>query len=73
MNDLLQKQIAEATDNMKDHYDIRAETDGFQVGDKIWLCNPALHKGYSPKLQINWEVPQVIKNLNDICRIRRSP
>ncbi|KAJ8918499.1 hypothetical protein NQ315_015204 [Exocentrus adspersus] len=39
------------SDRMKTRYDSRANTFGFQVGEKVWLYNPKRTKGKSPKLQ----------------------
>ncbi|KAJ8913275.1 hypothetical protein NQ315_012893 [Exocentrus adspersus] len=45
------------SDRMKTRYDLRANTGGFQVGEKVWLYNPKRTKGKSPKLQKSWEGP----------------
>ncbi|KAJ8910263.1 hypothetical protein NQ315_004999 [Exocentrus adspersus] len=42
---------------MKTRYDLRANTSGFQVGEKVWLYNTKRTKGKSPKLQKSWEGP----------------
>ncbi|KAJ8915680.1 hypothetical protein NQ315_000613, partial [Exocentrus adspersus] len=43
------------SDRMKTRYDLRANTGGFQVGEKVWLYNPKRTKGKSPKLRKSWE------------------
>ncbi|KAJ8914234.1 hypothetical protein NQ315_003598 [Exocentrus adspersus] len=55
------------SDRMKIRYDLRANTGGFQVGEKVWLYNPKRTKGKSPKLQKSWEGPYtVVTRLNDV-------
>ncbi|KAJ8912164.1 hypothetical protein NQ315_006129 [Exocentrus adspersus] len=63
------------SDRMKTRYDLRANTGGFQVGEKVWLYNPKRTKGKSPKLQKSWEGPYtVVTRLNDVVyRIQKNP
>ncbi|KAJ8911365.1 hypothetical protein NQ315_011658 [Exocentrus adspersus] len=63
------------SDRMKTRYDLRANTGGFQVGEKVWLYNPKRTKGKSPKLQKSWERPYiVVTRLNDVVyRIQKNP
>ncbi|KAJ8915311.1 hypothetical protein NQ315_014819, partial [Exocentrus adspersus] len=63
------------SDRMKTRYDLRANTGGFQVGEKVWLYNPKRTKGKSPKLQKSWEGPYIIvTRLNDVVyRIQKNP
>lgn len=63
------------SDRMKTRYDIKANSDGFNIGDKVWLFNPQRRKGRSPKLQRSWEGPYtIVTKLNDIVyRIQRGP
>ena len=63
------------SNRMKTRYDIRANSTGFNPGDKVWLYNPRRTKGKSPKLQRDWEGPyQVVTRLNDVVyRIQRRP
>ncbi|KAJ8910954.1 hypothetical protein NQ315_014960, partial [Exocentrus adspersus] len=57
------------SDRMKTRYDLRANTGGFQVGEKVWLYNPKRTKGKSPKLQKSWEGPYtVVTRLNDVVQ-----
>ncbi|KAJ8915498.1 hypothetical protein NQ315_012379 [Exocentrus adspersus] len=46
------------SDRMKTRYDLRANTGGFQVSEKVWLYNPKKTKGKSPKLQKIQKNPQ---------------
>ncbi|KAJ8912453.1 hypothetical protein NQ315_002819 [Exocentrus adspersus] len=39
------------SDRMMTSYDLRANTCGFEVGEKVWLYNPNRAKEKSPKLQ----------------------
>ncbi|KAJ8914843.1 hypothetical protein NQ315_014856 [Exocentrus adspersus] len=63
------------SDRMKTRYDLRANTGGVQVGEKVWLYNPKRTKGKSPKLQKSWEGPYIIvTRLNDVVyRIQKNP
>ncbi|KAJ8921336.1 hypothetical protein NQ315_002950 [Exocentrus adspersus] len=63
------------SDRMKTRYDLRSNTGGFQVGEKVWLYNPKRTKGKSPKLQKSWEGPYtVVTRLNDVVyRIQKNP
>ncbi|KAJ8912680.1 hypothetical protein NQ315_011039 [Exocentrus adspersus] len=63
------------SDRMKTRYDLRANTGGFQVGEKVWLYNSKRTKGKSPKLQKSWEGPYtVVTRLNDVVyRIQKNP
>ncbi|KAJ8911889.1 hypothetical protein NQ315_012303 [Exocentrus adspersus] len=55
------------SDRMKTRYDLRANTGGFQVGEKVWLYNPKRTKGKSPKYT-------VVTRLNDVVyRIQKNP
>jgi hypothetical protein len=60
---------------MKESYDIRAENGGFRPGNLVWLYNPQRRRGFSPKLQCNWEGPyEIIERINDVVyRIRKPP
>ncbi|KAJ8914833.1 hypothetical protein NQ315_014845 [Exocentrus adspersus] len=61
------------SDRMKTRYDLRANTGGFQVGEKVWLYNPKRTKGKSPKLQKSWEPYTVVTRLNDVVyRIQKN-
>ena len=67
--------IQSASDRMKESYDIRAENGGFRLGNLVWLYNPQRRRGFSPKLQCNWEGPyEIIERINDVVyRIRKPP
>ncbi|POS82547.1 hypothetical protein EPUL_004988, partial [Erysiphe pulchra] len=64
-----------ASDRMKTRYDSKAAEGGFEAGDLVWLYNPQRRRGFSPKLQKDWEGPyKVIKRINDVVyRIQRLP
>ncbi|GFU88402.1 retrovirus-related Pol polyprotein from transposon 412 [Trichonephila clavipes] len=55
MHHLARERISMASEKMKTPYDARATGHDFHEGDKVWLWNPKRRKGFSPKLQINWE------------------
>ncbi|CAD7002032.1 unnamed protein product [Ceratitis capitata] len=55
------------SDKMKARYDKPMNSEGFQNGDLVLLYNPQRKRGFSPKLQCNWEGPyKIIKRLNDV-------
>lgn len=67
--------LQEASERMKERYDVKAEKGGYHPGDLVWLHNPKRRRGYSPKLQSSWEGPyEVITRLNDVVyRIKMQP
>lgn len=75
IHDRVRANIHEASDRMKEHYDIRATEGGYQPGDLVWLFNPQRRRGFSPKLQRSWDGPyEVLKRINDVIyRIRKRP
>lgn len=60
---------------MKRWYDMRSVTTTFGSGDLVWLHNPQLKKGISPKLDQARQGPYVVmERLNDVVyRIQRDP
>jgi hypothetical protein len=74
IHELARKRIEIASDRMKARYDLKANSSGFQPGDKVWLYNPQRKKGRSPKLTPAWEGPYtVVKRINDVVyRIQRG-
>lgn len=67
--------IQEASNRMKERYDVKAEKGGFQTGDLVWLFDPRRRRGFSPKLQRSWDGPyEVLKRINDVIyKIKRKP
>ncbi|GJQ73245.1 hypothetical protein Trydic_g13621 [Trypoxylus dichotomus] len=47
--------IQEGRDRMKEHYDVRSEEDGYQLGDLVRIYNPQRRRGFSSKLQRSCE------------------
>lgn len=74
IHEQVRRNIQDASDRMKESYDINTERSGYQIGDLVWLYNPQRRRGLSPKLQKDWEGPyQIIKRINDVIyRIRRT-
>jgi len=64
-----------AGNTMKRRYDRGADSDGFQVGDAVWLYNPRCKKNTSPKLIRPWEGPyRVMDRITDVVyRIQLTP
>ena len=60
---------------MKRRYDRRADKDGFQLGDAVWLYNPRVKRNISSKLAWPWDGPyRVMEKLTDVVyRIQQSP
>lgn len=61
--------------DLKRRYDRNADRTGFQPGDAVWLYNPRVPKGRSPKLGRPWTGPhRVVERLTDVVyRIQSSP
>ena len=72
---LVRERISLAMESMKTRCDIKATTHEFEEGEKVWLWNPVLRRGLSPKLQSIWDGSHtVLKRVNDVVvRIRESP
>ncbi|GFV17541.1 retrovirus-related Pol polyprotein from transposon 412 [Trichonephila clavipes] len=75
MHHLARERTGMASEKLKTRYGARTTGHYFHDGDKVWLWNPKIHKGLSPKLQTNWEGPYtVLKRLNDVVMlIQKSP
>jgi hypothetical protein len=60
---------------MKDRYDKKADTTGFEPGDAVWLYNPRVRRGRSPKLARPWAGPyRVMSRLTDVVyRVQLTP
>ena len=52
-----------SSDQMKSHYDIRADDKTFQAGDVVWLYNPRRKPGLTPKIMRPWEGPMLSPRL----------
>jgi hypothetical protein len=62
------------SNHQKRNYDLKARPLRYEVGNAVWLHNPARKKGVSPKLSRPWEGPfKVVKRLSDVTyRIQKS-
>jgi hypothetical protein len=69
------EQTRTSTRRQKLSYDRKVEGIGYNVGEFIWLYNPAKKKGVCPKLVSRWEGPHlIIKKLSDVnYRIQSKP
>jgi hypothetical protein len=74
-NQRVRSNLEETSGKMKERYDIKADQGGYQAGDLVWLYNPKRIRGYSPKLQNQWEGPyEVVTRINDVVyRIKKLP
>lgn len=53
--------------DLKRHYDRHADRTGFSPGDAVWLYNPRVPKGRSPKLGRPWAGPyRVMERVTDV-------
>ena len=59
----------------KTAYNRKSNDHKLQVGDFVWLHDPAKKKGVSPKLQLRWKGPfLIVSKLSDVTmRIQMSP
>lgn len=63
-----------ATDRMKANYDLRANVKSFSPGDLVWFYNPVRRKGFSPKLQVDWQGPcEVLLDISPVIYRIRVP
>lgn len=71
----VRENLQASSNDMKNRYDRRADVNGFQPGDAVWLYNPRVKRNLSPKLSRPWEGPyKVIERLTDVVyRIQRGP
>ena len=69
------EQLRLSSRTQKKHYDRYLDKHGFQAGDFVWLKNEKRRKGFSPKLQLNYEGPyMVVTRISDVVyRIQQSP
>lgn len=52
----------------KDYYDKRTAGEQIQVGDRVFLCEPAVKKGRTKKLLSPWQGPYVVrKRIGDVA------
>lgn len=70
-----EKCLGKSAVRQKIAYDRKSRDHQLQVGDFVWLHNPAKKKGTSPKLQLRWTGPYLIlSKLSDVTlRIQSSP
>lgn len=63
-----------AQQRQKNYYDLKVCGQPYEVGDKVWVFNPAKTKGITPKLQSRWQGPcTILKKLSDANYIIQRP
>ncbi|GFW41769.1 integrase catalytic domain-containing protein [Trichonephila clavipes] len=72
MHHLAKDRIGMASEKMKTRYDARATGHDFHEGDKVWLWNLKRCKGFSPRLQTNWEVTYYSAGICSGIWVRRT-
>jgi hypothetical protein len=51
----------------KQHYDSKHEVANFKIGDLVWITNPTLNTGTTPKFSKLWKGPyRVIERTNNL-------
>ena len=63
------------SNRQKRNYDHSARSRQFNRGDPVWLHNPVIKKGKSPKLQRIWQDPYLVVTCLDdlVYRIQQGP
>ena len=63
-----------AQQRQKRIYDLKVCGQPYQVGEKVWVYNPAKTKGITPKLQSKWQGPcTILKKLSDANYVVKRP
>lgn len=63
-----------AQQRQKNYYDLKVCGQPFNLGEKVWVYNPAKTKGISPKLQSRWQGPcEILRKLSDANYIVKRP
>ena len=63
-----------AQQRQKKIYDLKVCGQPYQVGEKVWVYNPAKTKGITPKLQSKWQGPcTILKKLSDANYVVKRP
>jgi hypothetical protein len=68
----VRQNLSLAADAMKHRHDGTDRVEKISVDDLVWLLDPWMKKGLSPKLQSNWTGPFTVEEvINDqLCRVR---
>jgi len=74
-HDLARERLKKMCREVQKNYDPRVKVKEYNVGDRVWVCNPRNFKGRSPKWEIKYKGPfEIIKRLNDVNYvIQRGP
>jgi len=74
LHEWTRRTVRDATLRTKRRYDLKATPVDLRPNDIVWLHNPKKRRGYSRKLQTQWEGPYiVVKRLTDVVvQIRKS-
>jgi hypothetical protein len=67
VHDKVRRQLEMSGMDMKNRYDKKADSTGFEPGDAVWLFNPRVRRGRTPKLASPWAGPyRVMCKLTDV-------
>jgi hypothetical protein len=75
VHDQVRHQLEMSGMDMKNRYDKTADKAGFEPGDAVWLFNPRVRRGRTPKLARQWAGPyRVMCKLTDVVyRVQLTP
>ena len=60
MSEHAREHLGAAQKRQKDHYDQRIAAKQIEVGDRVFLHDPAVKKGQTKKLQSPWQGPYIV-------------
>ena len=70
---LAQQNVLEAQQKQKPYYDKKANPLELQLGDSVWVHNPAVPQGMSPKFHKPWTGPYRVIGTDNYPVIELSP
>jgi len=75
LHEIARRAVREASFQTKIRYDLKAKPVDYETGDQVSLYNPRETRGFTRKLQTNWEGPYtVVQRLTEVVvQIQRTP
>ena len=71
---LVRENLHKYGEAMKRRYDLKVKEREYRPGEKVWVLNPRIFKGRSPKWEKRYQGPfEVVERLNDVnYKVRRK-
>jgi len=75
LHEITRRVVRDASFQTKIRYDLKAKPVDYQPGDQVFLYNPKKTRGYTRKIQTNWERPYtVVQRLTEVVvQVRKVP